>query len=220
MLCIARQINFPETLNELINFPGAWPTHAAGFDPARIGVCMDARKAAGKQVYTGAYMIRAESDPMKPWYSWSKQRYMGEIVLGRVWADRNRFSDVLAGPGTLEAMHTELMRYTGWGPFMSYQAVVDMRFCPKVLGSAPDRDHWAAAGPGTLRGLWRLYAEDRVNASQDLARDRLRLLWPQIVEASGVEMDFSDVPNILCEFDKYQRVAKGEGRPRSLYKGR
>ena len=30
-------------------------------------------------------------------------------------------------------------------------------------------------------------------------------------------MDFSDVPNILCETDKYQRVALGEGKPRALY---
>jgi hypothetical protein len=28
---------------------------------------------------------------------------------------------------------------------------------------------------------------------------------------------FSDVPNILCETDKYLRVKNGEGKPRALY---
>jgi hypothetical protein len=40
----------------------------------------------------------------------------------------------------------------------------------------------------------------------------------KIVEAeTGVPMDFSDVPNILCETDKYLRVKNGEGKPRALY---
>jgi hypothetical protein len=34
---------------------------------------------------------------------------------------------------------------------------------------------------------------------------------------TGVDMDFSDVPNILCETDKYLRVQRGEGKPRALY---
>lgn len=34
---------------------------------------------------------------------------------------------------------------------------------------------------------------------------------------TGVSMDFSDVPNILCETDKYLRVKLGEGTPRARY---
>lgn len=34
---------------------------------------------------------------------------------------------------------------------------------------------------------------------------------------TGVVMDFSDVPNILCETDKYLRVQLGQGRPRTRY---
>ena len=36
-------------------------------------------------------------------------------------------------------------------------------------------------------------------------------------EETGVVVDFSDVPNMLCETDKYLRVKLGEGRPRALY---
>jgi hypothetical protein len=34
---------------------------------------------------------------------------------------------------------------------------------------------------------------------------------------TGVRMDFTDVPNILCETDKYLRVKNGEGKPRASY---
>lgn len=34
---------------------------------------------------------------------------------------------------------------------------------------------------------------------------------------TGVAMDFSDVPNALCETDKYLRVLHGQGRPRARY---
>ena len=39
---------------------------------------------------------------------------------------------------------------------MAYQAVVDMRFTA-LLADAPDVATWAAAGPGTMRGLNRLH---------------------------------------------------------------
>jgi hypothetical protein len=36
---------------------------------------------------------------------------------------------------------------------------------------------------------------------------------------TGVAMDFSDVPNILCEPDEYRRVKLGEGNRRALCAG-
>lgn len=57
MLCIARQINWPDTLAELIA-AGAWPVDD-GFDPAAMTAGLNRRKARGEKVYTGAYMISA-----------------------------------------------------------------------------------------------------------------------------------------------------------------
>lgn len=33
-------------------------------------------------------------------------------------------------------------------------------------------------------------------------------------------LDAQDLQNCLCEFDKYERVRMGQGRPRSRYPGR
>ncbi len=96
MLAIARYINWPDTLRYLMDEaePGTWPSEE-GFDPAKITKALEEYAVAGNKVYTGAYMIRAESDPTKPWYSWSKHRYIAEIVLGRLWEDRAYFEETL-----------------------------------------------------------------------------------------------------------------------------
>jgi hypothetical protein len=38
-----------------------------------------------------------------------------------------------------------------------------------------------------------------------------------VEDETSVQMDFSDVPNALCETDKYLRVLHGQGKPRALY---
>lgn len=208
MLCIARQINWPDTLAELIS-EGAWPSSEA-FDPAKMTAVLNDRKARGEKVYTGAYMISAPSTKGA-----DKQAYIAETVVGALWKRRDRFANW--DRATLQRTH-ELITYSnGWGPFMAYQAVVDMRFT-SLLGGAADLDSWAAAGPGTIRGLNRLYGRPVDGAlSQSQALREMRAIYRLSEAETGVAADFSDVPNMLCETDKYLRVKLGEGKPRALY---
>src|SRR3990167_1566094 len=123
MLCIARQIKWPATLEELLVTNGAWPSHPK-FSPAIMGRVLDAKMARGEKTWTGAYMIRAESDKSVPWFKETKQWYIARIVIGRLWRDRKKFDPF---PTTLQGVHERLLAYRGWGPFMAYQAVVGMR---------------------------------------------------------------------------------------------
>ena len=212
MLCCARQINWPATLAALIE--GAWPTRR-GFGPEVVTSVLEA--LGQDKWHTGAYMIRAESDHRVPWFSWSKRRYIAEVVLGRLWHERGRFREMFAGRPKLEDVHSALLEYRGWGPFMAYQAVVDMRFT-HLLNTAPDLETWAVAGPGTMRGLNRLAGRPlRSTVPQPAALSEMLEIYP-VVKELVLAADFSDVPNVLCEMDKYLRVQNGEGRPRSLYK--
>jgi hypothetical protein len=100
---------------------------------------------------------------------------------------------------------------------MAYQAVVDMRFT-QLLSGAPDIGTWAAAGPGTMRGLNRLSSrplDSRVSRYQALVE--MRSIYDVITRETGVVIDFSDVPNILCETDKYLRIKNGEGKMKARY---
>ncbi len=207
MLCIARQINWPDTLAELIAAK-AWPVDD-DFQPSQITAVLNARKGRGDKVYTGAYMISAPSTKGA-----DKQAYIAETVIGALWRRREHFPTLHV---TLRRVHEWMTASNGWGPFMAYQAIVDMRFT-SVLCDVPDVQTWAAAGPGTIRGLNRLHGRDvAYGLSRGQALLEMRAIYKIVQEETGVAMDFSDVPNILCETDKYLRVKLGQGKPRALY---
>lgn len=210
MLCIARQINWPDTLADLIA-ANAWPADWVDTDKCTaIAQVLNARKARDEKIYTGAYMISAPATKGA-----DKQSYIAETVIGALWKRRNSFTRW--DGATLQSTHELITRSNGWGPFMAYQAVVDMRFT-KLLNKAADIANWAAAGPGTIRGLNRLHGRPtNASLSQEQALSEMRTIYRIIQSETGVAMDFSDVPNILCETDKYLRVKNGEGKPRALY---
>jgi len=238
MLAIARYINWPPTLQYLMNRGevkcnfNAWPNdngqglpHFA-FTPQGLGDALDARSATGEKVYTGAYMIRAESNQKAEWYSWTKQQYIARIVIGRLWEDRAEWSDLLNhGGGWVPPLQTvwerfQQPRYIGWGPFMAYQVVVDLRWT-RYLRDAPDINTWSALGPGSRRGLNRLMGlapEAPLNQPTGLAL--MRELWAEQDEHRAPwvpRIDLSDIQNALCETDKLLRARSGQGRPRAMY---
>jgi hypothetical protein len=224
MLAAARTINWPPTLQRLMETKGAWPSDP-GFSPRTMTAVLEQYKAEGNKVETGAYMIRAESDRNAPWYSWTKQRYVSEVVLGKLWEHRSMTGTFLspgASPVYLQDVWNYLQDYTGWGPFMAYQVVVDMRWT-RYLQNAPDIQTWAALGPGSRRGLNRLHGRDpKAPLSQERGLDEMLevrelMSRPGLLAPWLVVPDLSDVQNCLCETDKYLRVTNGEGRPRSKY---
>ena len=229
MLAIARYINWPDTLEFLMNDMaawGGWPTKD-DWSPQNLGDSLDLAKEALGKVYTGAYMIRAESNPKAEWYSWTKQQYVARIVIGRLWEDREVWERHLSGSNHAEGVTLQSVwerfqqpRYIGWGPFMAYQVVVDMRHT-RLLRDAPDINTWAALGPGSRRGLNRLAGRPVDFAiSQQQGLEEMRQIWEEqdARRAPWVPpIDLSDIQNALCEVDKYLRVKNGEGKPRAKY---
>lgn len=241
MLAIARYINWPDTLRYLMDEaePGTWPD-GEDFEPAKLTKALEDYAAAGNKVYTGAYMIRAESDPSKEWYSWTKHRYIAEIVLGRLWEDREEWQRMLeTTPGVLRAFNRletvwekfQQHRYIGWGPFMAYEVVTDLRHT-RYLRNATDIWTWANAGPGAIRGLNRLYGRDlaakprpeQTNAEMLQLMEELNVYDEPGFNATFGEprdvnprFEMRDIEHTLCEFDKIERVRKGEGKMRAKY---
>lgn len=220
MLCMGRQINLPTTLYALAcMYPGAWPGDDE-FTPENLRDALTDRAALGLKNYTGVYVISA------PPGGGPKPTYTAMQVIGCLWNDRNHLAQFVTGEmRSMKRFHSMLMGYPGWGPFLAYQAIVDMRFTD-IFKDAIDATSWCAAGPGTIRGLNRVYGRP---VDQDLTRmkkpavqlramNELRIMWPILVKESGVEMDLSDVPNVMCETDKYLRVKNGEGFPRNRYR--
>jgi len=221
MLCASRQLNWPPTLERLIDdgvpseermYPGAWFDDPS-FEPRLLGEALEDLASMDLKVFTGAYIVTAPTERGA-----KKAHHVANVTLGALWRERDLAETAMLTPGTLRNAHAWLTRFPGWGPFLAYQAVVDMRFCPKLLAAAPDRETWAAAGPGTIRGLNRLHGR-RLEAPvpQERALREMLPLRELIPAETGVTIDLSDVPNVLCEVDKFLRVKNGEGTPRARY---
>lgn len=201
MLCLARQINWPDTMAEMIA-EKVWPVES--YQPKLMIEVLGARKARGAKLFTGAYIISAGSGGPKH-----------EYIIGTVVGNLAEADVPLCA--TLQDMHKWLSSFQGWGPFMAYQAVVDMRFT-NLLKDAPDIETWAAAGPGTIRGLNRVFGRGlNQTLSQANALEEMQEVYKTVLQDTNVPIDFSDIPNILCETDKYLRVKNGEGTPRAFY---
>lgn len=253
MLAIARYINWPPTLQFLMECASgdhlaSWPNHSK-FDCGEkfrerapkwskgsdLAWGLHTRAVQSQKVYTGAYMIRAESDPLKPWYSWSKHEYIADVVLGRLWEDRQVIGEFLETPGrSLEEAWAffQQPRYVGWGPFMAYEVVTDLRHT-RYLREAPDIMLWANAGPGAIRGLNRLHGRPlkthppaaQTNAEMQellhILNQLDRFEFTKTFGPIGIQrFEMRDVEHSLCEGDKYLRVKSGDGKMRSKYNGR
>ena len=222
MLAVARYINWPPTLETLINHhkmngAGTWPS-APNFSISTLRAAMEELMAAGEKVFTGAYMVRSPDTP--------KVEYVTETVLASLWNAREALRAEVEAADSLESMFRVLhKRYPGWGAFMTYEWVTDLRWT-RYLKDAPDLHSWAAYGPGSRRGLNRLARRPLVYAPKEsVALDEMRALLTELNAYNnphfnnlfgppGDRFEMRDVEHNLCEFDKYMRCYEG-GRPRS-----
>jgi hypothetical protein len=128
-----------------------------------------------------------------------------------------------SGGWSVEAA-TEWIKSTCLGPFMAYEVATDLSHT-MLLCRAPDLMTWANPGPGAKRGLNRVMgrpvaAPVRESEALELMRGFLRdsqrnEMWPN----KWPPWSMREVEHTLCEFDKYERVRLGQGRPRGSFNG-
>lgn len=156
------------------------------------------------------------------------------------WDDRFEILDDLKGT-SMEGVFRRLQDLYMVGKFVSYEMVCDLRFTP-LLSGAKDINSWSNVGPGAKRGLERLGLEQTCEATlldnmiwlyhPDQAwqyLDEHVLLHYEGYSSRGIRkkradywppFELREIEHSLCEFDKYERVRLGQGRPRQKYNGR
>lgn len=160
------------------------------------------------------------------------------LLANRTWEDTEaRF-------GSLEQTWNWLRKFQGLGPFMAYEIVSDLRYT-SLLDWAPDILTWANPGPGAFRGMSRIVTNDEDRGHfqsrnraeviglmrKILSASRSSEFWPQLSGISKMKLkgvpdtldtwsawDMRTVEHTLCEYDKYRRVQRGEGRPRQVFR--
>jgi hypothetical protein len=205
-MTVSRFVNWPETLDEL-GYPVPW-------HPDEFIRVLEQRKKDGEKVFTGAYMIHAGPDHQ------SKARYLAKQVLTPMWGARKEIRP--RDGDTLAEFYDRLHDQKDMGSFMTGQVIADVKYA--TLRHAKDWSTWAISGPGSKRGLNRVIGRDkRAKWKEADWKECLDELYdkisPKIFQAGMPDIHAQDLQNALCEWDKYERVRLGEGRPRSLYNG-
>jgi len=187
---------------------------------------MKAKVDRGEKIFTGAHMTAAEAGEAKV------DSYLR--AAEEAWEDRFEIlEDCIWGFKSMEKVFKRLLELYFVGKFVSYEMVCDLRFTP-LLCDAEDINTWASVGPGAKRGLERLGLDPTLESMRWLLDKTLT--WkhlPKHVLQHNVEwakshnetahwppFELREIEHSLCEFDKYERVRTGQGRPRQKYNGR
>tara|TARA_R110000751_G_scaffold306783_1_gene426199 strand:- start:316 stop:1209 length:894 start_codon:yes stop_codon:yes gene_type:complete len=209
--CLFRMVGTTEFAEE-----HGWVTD---WKPEQTKALIQQRLADKKRTFTGAYIITNQG------LKCSKAEVVVDHFLTPLWQDKEWFGKMASVEKSLQATHERLKEYRGWGGggFMSYEVVTDLNYTPVLWGSE-DRYTWANAGPGAVRGLNRIHGRElKKSMKQPQANEEMLQLLVHAGAHIGVHINICDVDmrtieHSLCEWDKYERVRLGQGRPRSLFK--
>lgn len=192
---------------EAIGYPVPW-------NPTKFVNALRTRKAEGEKLYSSAYMISTHGKREE------KAPYLAKS-LSMIWKQRDKIR--YQKGETLDTFHSRLMDCFDVGSFIAAQVIADCKYAGDMR-RAPDWWTFAASGPGSKRGLNRVFDFELNNPwNEEVWRDYLTDLKSQIDPlVKKMDMDplhAQDLQNCLCEFDKYERVRLGQGRCKSRYPG-
>jgi hypothetical protein len=198
-----RLINWPDTLGQ-IEYP-------APYNEVEWTDYLLARKAEGCKIFTGAYIINGA-------LGGDKILQVTQKILLPIWRGRRQLPNQ---PSTMQEVWKALNGLPGIGSFMAGQAVADLRHIHPELPWS-DRLSWAPPGPGSLRGINRLLGRPpRTRIANDEWLATLRLAHAALAARLPItfrRLELMDMQNVMCEYDKYQRLTLGEGSVRSKYR--
>lgn len=174
------------------------------------------RLAKRERVFTGAYIITNNGMPGP------KQDVVCNIFLTALLGHLDKIILAAQERWSWQDCIEELQKCRGFGGtgFMAKETILDTRYTDFWPKKTPlDVNLWTPVGPGSMRGAARVLGDGRARLNQQETLDMCRALfelrdfWPPDYMA----LELHDIQFQLCEFDKYERVRFGEGRPRSLY---
>lgn len=194
------------------------------WEPERTKSIIENRLKNNNRTFTGAYIITNQGIKAP------KSEVVVDHFLKPVWENKKSIGQIATEYLSLKRTHQELSKYRGWGGggFMSYEVVTDLNYTP-VLEKAKDKMTWANAGPGAVRGLNRIHDRKlEKSLNQDQCNVEMKELLTFGKENSYIKkvvlknvpeehIDMRTIEHSLCEWDKYERVRLGQGRPRSKY---
>lgn len=211
---LARLINWPPTLLYLMD-KLVIPRRAEDFNSYLFIEAMKELEARKEKIYSSAYIVYPTMVKGN-----TKSVNLCEYIIKPTIDMASKMRGAVAS-GSIKHTTNQLAEAFGIQTFIAGQVSADLTYLRFQLDNAIDLYSWAPMGPGSQRGLNRLHerkllkviTENRFNQELVEAREI-------IIKSNEALKDLTlhDCQNIMCEFDKYQRVKTGEGKPRQNYK--
>jgi hypothetical protein len=217
-MLVARLVNHPPTLQLLTRM-----TENDKWNEDRFIKIVEGIQTEGLKAWGGAYIVSTNGRQLP------KALYIATEVLGPAWKHRREIQP--RQHDTLASFCTRLMTLNGIQGFIAGQVIADAKYADEDLAEAFDWHTFAISGPGSKRGMNRVlsaqvnrpWREESWKASLLLLRDGTNAALKKLHKKNKPDdyppLHAQDVQNCLCEFDKYERVRLGEGKPRSTYPG-
>lgn len=223
-----RIFNWPETYDALrFHMTKQWDKKEA------ISILKKRRDDDFEKIFTGAYMVTpGDGDDKVETYCdvldrlWDgrtpKQKEDGESCWRDYIATRMR-----RGKPSMERATNLLKQLPCVGAFVAYEIACDLRHT-RLLHDAIDINSWANAGPGAERGIHRLLTgnfkwkkgsprPDYVQAMRTLLSLAPKYLSKE-VKACEWPFEMREIEHSLCEFDKYMRIKRKEGKTKGIFR--
>ena len=180
-----------------------------------------------ERVFTGAYVITNQG------ISAPKQEVVVDYFLKGLQENISSIVDLAVSTQSWQAVASRMSLVKGFGGsgFMAKETLLDTTYTgfwknyqekPNELGMTfpEDWNTWTPIGPGALRGAARVNGDD---SAKPLKNEQAFQCIMNLVNLQDLYFthDFvlspTDIQFGLCEFDKYERVRLGQGKPRSKY---
>jgi hypothetical protein len=190
-----------ELLRQRVGMPSA-----ASFDLAKYDEVLNEAFAAGKRIYSAAYVVPppALGAPRKH----TNHLRLLERMMHEGLRERLQSADSVA-----DAFEV-LKGYPAMGDFLAFQFLTDVNYS-EVLDF--DEMEFVVPGPGAHDGLRKCFGDDARGVEAELIRymsdsqeehfNRLGLSFPGL---KGRRLQLIDCQNLFCEVDKYARLAHPE----------
>lgn len=188
------------------------------------------RLANRERVFTGAYVITNQG------ISAPKQEVVVHYFLKDLWSAIPEIIELAARTQSWEQVAKRMMQIQGFGGtgFMTKEVLLDTTYTGFWQNAVEDEhdgtfsfpadwNNWTPIGPGALRGAARVLGDDQAKPLKNPQAFQCILNLMNLQDLYfGHEFTLSptDIQFGLCEFDKYERVRLGQGKPRSKYRVR
>lgn len=184
-----------------------------------------------ERVFTGAYVITNQG------ISAPKQEVVVDYFLKPLQKGIQKIIDVVTETGNWKSTADTMRTFPGFGGsgFMTKEVLLDTTytgFWPNhvtheedgIFSQPKDWWDWTPIGPGARRGAARILGDiEAVQLKEDTSSRIINALVADQFEWLPSDWDMlcpHDIQFQLCEYDKYERVRLGQGRPRSKYHAR